>query len=63
MSFSCGYVMTERRSQGSMIVSPPRAGDAIGAALRNVFRTGESFPGEWDLFVTRIDHADRSRRI
>lgn len=54
--------MSDRRSPGSMIVSPPRAGDAVGAALRNIYRRTESGASEWDVFVTRIDRADRDRR-
>jgi hypothetical protein len=54
--------MSDRRSPRSMIVSPPRAGDAVGVALRNVYRNSDPCPNEWDLYVTRIDQVDRARR-
>ena len=54
--------MSERRSQRSIVVSPPRAGDAVGAALRSIYRSAENCASEWDMFVKRIDRADSDRR-
>lgn len=51
--------MSERRSPGTMIVPPPRVGDAIGAALRNAYRGEQCAPSEWDVYVQRLDAADR----